>query len=199
MRSFCRYTLAMLVALGLGAGSLSAQEAEPEAEARPATPPPAGTQMVFVNTQAILPQVPGAREAQEQWQQELQGYNAEVQRLRTEVDSLLAAYRQQEAMLSAEAREERQQEIIDRQQQLQQRAAELEQRAGQRQQELLAPILDRVGEVIEEVRQERNYTIVFDIAGSGVVAADPSLDITALVLERIQTQEASAAASTPSR
>lgn len=199
MRSFHRYTLAMLVALGLGAGSLSAQEAEPEAVDPPATPPPAGTQMVFVNTQAILPRVPGAREAQEMWQQELQGYNAEVQRLRTEVDSLLAAYRQQEAMLSAEAREERQQEIIDRQQQLQQRAAELEQKAGQRQQELLAPILDRVGEVIEEVRQERNYTIVFDIAGSGVVAADPSLDITELVLERIQTQEASASASTPSR
>ena len=193
MRLFLTTTFATLLALGTGAVSLAAQEGaegQPAAPA-PAEPPPAGTQMVFVNTQAILPQVPGAREAQETWQGELQQYNAEVARLRTEVDSLMAAYRQQEAMLSTAAREERQQEIIDKQQQLQERAAELEQRAGQRQQELLAPILDQVGQVIEQVRQERDY-------GSGVVAADPTLDITALVLEKIRAQEASASASTPS-
>ncbi len=196
MSSIFRYSLGTLLVVGLAAGPLAAQE---ETEAPPPSPPPPGTQMVFVNTQAILPQVPGAREAQETWQEELQGYNAEVQRLRVEVDSLLAAYRQQEAMLSAQAREQRQQEIIDRQQQLQQRATELEQTANQRQQELLAPILDRVGQVIEAVRQERNYTIVFDISGSGVVAADPSLDVTALVLEKIGTEESSANASPPSR
>lgn len=201
MRSFprrgalaARASFAALLAIGVTAGSLAAQ-AEPEAP--PADPPPPGTQMVFVNTQAILPQVPGAREAQETWQEELQQYNVEVQKLRTEVDSLLTAYRQQEAMLSAEAKEQRQQQIIEKQQQLQQRASELEQTAGQRQQALLKPILDRVGEVIEEVRRERRYAIVFDIAGSGVVAADPSLDITALVLEKIQAGGSAASATNP--
>lgn len=183
--------------LGLACAPLAGQAGEGNAPSSEL--PPSGTQMVFVNTQAILPEVPGAREAQETWQEELQQYQAEVQRLRVEVDSLVAAYRQQEAMLSPEAREERQQEIVGKQQELQQRAAELERQAGQRQQELLAPILERVGEVIEAVRRERDYTIVFDIASSGVVAADPSLDITPLVLERIRGAETAAEASPPGR
>lgn len=196
--AWARSTASALLAVACAAGALAAQ-AEGQAETEPPDPPPNGTQMVFVNTQAILPQVPGAREAQETWQQELQEYNVEVQRLRAEVDSLLASYRQQETMLSSQAKDERQRQIVDKQQQLQQRASELEQKAGQRQQELLKPILDRVGDVIEQVRQERDYTIVFDIAGSGVVAADPSLDITSLVLDKIQAGGSAASAATPSR
>ena len=50
--------------------------------------------------------------------------------------------------------------------------------------ELLEPIVVRVNEVIEEIRAERSYSIVLDIA-AGVVAADISLDITTSVLERL--------------
>lgn len=184
--SFARGALASLLALG-AVGLLVGPLAGQSEGARPQAPPP-GTAMVFVNTQAILPQAPGAREAQQTWQQELQEYSSEVQRLQAEVDSLMAGYRRQEAMLSPQVREQRQQEILQKQQELQLRAAELEQRAGERQQELLGPILERVQRMIEEIRTEKNYTIVFDMAGSGVVAADPSLDITALVLERLERQ-----------
>lgn len=184
-----------LLALGLWAGPLGAQEAEQATPTRP--PPPPGSQFVFVNTQAILPQVPGAQAAQEQFNEELATYNTEVQELREEVDSLLTVYRQQEAMLSDDAKNERQQEIIQKQQDAQARASQLEQQATQRQQELLQPILERLGSVIEEVRAERNYTVVFDVSAAGVVAADPALDITPLVLERLTA--AGSSGENPSR
>lgn len=183
---------ALALVLALQAGALAAQQ--PEASGNP---PPPGTPMVFVNTQALLPQMPGAREAQEAFNQELTQYRAEMQTLQAEVDSLLTAYRRQESMLSADAKEQRQQEILGKQREIQNRAAELERQAGERQQELLAPILDRVHEMVEELRREREYTIVFDIAGSGVVAADPGLDITSLVLERIRGLAGEPAASNP--
>jgi outer membrane protein len=145
------------------------------------SPPARGTQFVFVNTQAILPQVPGAQQAQQTFNQELAGYNNEVQRLSAEVDSMLAVYRQQEAMLSEDAKAQRQAEILAKQEEAQARAAQLEQDAGSRQQELLAPILERVSTVIEMVRAENE----------GVVAADPNLDITPLVLERLTAPGAS--------
>ena len=108
-----------------------------------------------------------------------------------EVDSMLAVYRQQEAMLSEEAKAARQQEILEKQSEAQARATQLEQEAGTRQQELLAPILERVSAVIEEVRAEYGYTVVFDVSAAGVVAADPALDITPLVLERLTAPGAS--------
>lgn len=182
MKMLLRSIGLIFLAAGMAAGPLGAQEGE-----EPPAPPPANAPFVVVNTQAILPQVPGAQDAQERFQEELQGYEQEVRDLRSEVDSLLTAYRQQEAMLSPDAKQERQQQILQKQQEIQTRAGELEQRAGERQQELLAPILERVSAVIEEIRRENGYTMVLDIAASGVVAADPSLDITALVIERLQS------------
>jgi len=151
-------------------------------------PPPQGTQYVFINSQALLAQAPGATEAQQTWARELNEYRGEVESLRAELDSLQQAYQQQEEMLSQDARERRQQEIVEKQQELQQRAQELEQRAAQRQQELLNPILADVRSVIEEIRQERGYAMVFDAASSGLLAADPSLDITEMVVSRLQAQ-----------
>jgi len=150
--------------------------------------PPSGTSMVFVNTGAILPIAPGADAAQAQFQTELERYQSELATLATELDSLVAQYRRQEAMLDPAAKEQRQQEILDKQQAAQSRQFQLEQQSETRRGELLKPILDNVREIIEQIRAEREYSIVFDIAESGVIAADPELDITGAVLARLGVQ-----------
>jgi len=169
----------LVVAAPLGGQEPGAQE--------PAMPP-AGTSMVFVNTGAILPVAPGADAAQAQFQTELEGYQSELAALATELDSLVARYRRQEAMLDPAAKEQRQQEILDKQQAAQSRQFQLEQQSETRRGELLKPILDNVREIIEQIRAEREYSIVFDIAESGVIAADPELDITGAVLARLGVQ-----------
>ena len=161
--------------------------------------PPAGTPMVYVNTQAILPVAPGAIDAQLSFQQELTGYEDEMRALGTEIDSLVSAYRRQEALLDQIAKEQKQQEILQAQQAARERQIELEQISEERRQTLLGPILDRVRAVIEEIRAANQYAIVFDLAEAGVVAADPSLDITAAVLERLGVDSAATAAVDPGR
>jgi Skp family chaperone for outer membrane proteins len=91
-------------------------------------------------------------------------------------------------MLDPAAKEQRQQEILDKQQAAQSRQFQLEQQSETRRGELLKPILDNVREIIEQIRAEREYSIVFDIAESGVIAADPELDITGAVLARLGVQ-----------
>ena len=147
--------------------------------------PPAGTELVFVNTQAILPIAPGADSAQIRFQEVLQRYDAELQRLAVELDSLMNTYRQQQALLDQAGREQWQEDIQEKQRLAQERQAELERESTRQRDQLLEPILIRITEVIEEIREEQGYSIVFDVAESGVVAADTSLDITAAVLERL--------------
>lgn len=198
MRSFVRGVglgVACLVLAG-AARAQSDQEAAPASEARL---PPEGTQLVFVNTQAILPRAPGADQAQARFQEELEGYETELRSLATEIDSLVTAYRRQESLLDGPAKEQKQQEILEKQRAAQLRQSELEQRSEQRRAELLKPILDEIRGVIEEIRAERRYAIVFDVAESGVVAADPSLDITAAVLERMGVDPSATASATPDR
>lgn len=188
--SLPRALLAAAVALLLGTGAASAQQgggqdAEPD--------PPEDARFVYIDSQELLQRAPGASEAQQTWNQELQQYQAEVQELKTELDSLQQSYQQQEEMLSEAARERKQQEIREKQAQLQQRVQELEQKAGQRQQELLSPILNRVRDVISDIRDEYGYVMVFDASASGLLAADPRLDITDLVVERLRQQQDTAA------
>lgn len=174
--------LATILCLGLLAPvPLSGQEAEP-------TPPPDGTPFVFVNSQELLERAPGAAEAQRTWESQLQEYRREIQDLAGELDSLQRAYQRQESMLSEQARRQRQQEIVEKQREFRSRQMELEERAGQRQQELLRPILEEVREVLQDVREERGYRMVFDVAAAGVLSADPSLDITDLVLARMRAR-----------
>jgi len=147
--------------------------------------PPEGTALVFVNTQAILPIAPGADSAQARFQAVVTEFEAELEGLAAQIDSMLADYRRQESLMPPAGREQKQQEILEVQRSAQQREQELDVQSRQRRNELLAPILQRVTETIEEIRAEHGYAIVFDIAESGVIAADNSLDITAAVLERL--------------
>jgi outer membrane protein len=155
--------------------------------ARAQNAPPAGTTFVYLNSAQILQAAPGSADAQRTFDRELGEWRQELERQAAVVDSLLRDYQRQEVMLSPQAKEQKQTEIQTRQQELQNRRLELENQAQQRQQELLRPILESVTSLIEQIRSENDYAMVFDISTEGVVAAAPELNITELVMQRMGT------------
>jgi outer membrane protein len=145
----------------------------------------------YIDSQAILDQDPSARMAQQQFEASLATYQAEVQQLGEDLQRLIDQYEQQQAMLSDEAKANREEEIRLKQAQYQQRIGELEQQAGARQAELVEPVMERITVVIEEIRAEGNYSMIFDVAAQGIISADPALDLTAEVVRRLQAAAAS--------
>jgi len=148
------------------------------------TPAP-GTPVVYVRGQLILQSAPGAAEASRTFERELADMRTELQEQAAVVDSVLQDYQRQEVLLSPQAKEQKQGEILNLRNQLQQRQGEMDAQAQQRQQELLGPILEQVGSTIEAIRSENNYSIVLDASKEGLVAADSVLDITDAVLSRL--------------
>lgn len=179
---------AVMRALALGsliAGPLAGQEqpgAPATVEAIPL--PPEGTPIVYVNTQAILPVAPGADSAGAAFQRVSDEFESELDSLAVEINALIETYQQQQSLLDPAGRQQREQEIRDRQQEATTRQQELMGELDRRRAALLEPIVVRVNDVIEEIRAERSYSIVLDVA-AGVVAADTTLDITTAVLERL--------------
>lgn len=142
----------------------------------------------FVNSGQIVAEAPEAATARQQLETEMQNYRTELDRMETELDSLQNVLERQGSSLSATARTERQQELQQKFVAYQQRAAELQQTAAQREQEILGPVMQRIGGVIEEVRQAGGYSLILDAAaGSVIVAADPELNVTEQVLARLRT------------
>lgn len=145
-----------------------------------------GAKIAYINSQSILAEAPGAKEAQTKFDSDMAQYRTEVQTMQTELEGLVKQYDQQQAMLSPSAKQQRQADIQTKQKAYQDRLAAIDQRAGQRQQELVQPVMDKINQVIEQIRAEGNYTIIFDVSSGGVVAADPGLDLTPEVIRRLR-------------
>lgn len=139
----------------------------------------------YINSQEILENAPGAREAQQAFEREMQAYSNEAQQLQDELTRMQQQLAQQELTLSPEAKRNRQQQIQQKAQEAQTRMQEMDQLASQRRAELVQPVMDKITEVIEAMREEGNYSLILDVAAGSIIAADPSLDLTAEVLRRL--------------
>jgi len=186
MRSFVHAALPALAISTLIAGTAHAQGG--------VVPPTASAssgalRIAYVNSQKILDSVPGRSEAEAQMQKEMEGYRAEVQKMSDSLNALVSAYNKAEPTLSATVKATRQKDIQTKESAYQQRVQQLEQQAQQRQAELMRPIMLQINKVIEQIRSEDGYAMVFDAGNQSgvVVAADSSLDITKKVIARLRT------------
>ncbi len=144
--------------------------------------------LVYINSAAILANTPGRAQAESVFAREMVGFRTEIQQLQSRLDSAQAEFTRTSVVMTPQARQTRLNEIQQMEIRTRQRAEELQEQAQRREQELTAPIMQRVNAVIEGIRAEFNYSFVFDVAaqGSPIITADRTLDISALVIQRLQ-------------
>jgi len=144
-----------------------------------------GLKIGYINSSAIVAESSAALAAQEQFQREMVPLESELQALETEIGELMNRYQAQQVTLSPDVRRNRQDQIVQKQQQYQTRMGEIEAEAARRQQELVAPIMERINGIIQEIRREGSYTFIFDVSAGGLIAADEALDLTEEVIQRL--------------
>lgn len=141
----------------------------------------------YINSQEILAKAPGAKEAQQAFERDMQGFTTEAQQLQDELTRMQQQLAQQELTLSPEAKRNRQTQIQTKAQEAQARMAEMDEIAARRRSELVQPVMDKITAVIEKMREEGSYSVILDVAAGSIIAADPALDLTAEVLRRLET------------
>lgn len=156
------------------------------AVAAPLSAQAAPTKIGYIDTRRVLNEAPGAQEARQTLEREMQGFQNQMKVMQDSLQALMADYQQKSAVMSAEARQAREQEILSKRTGWEQRAEQLQNQAAQRQQQVMEPIMQRVEEIISQVRQSEGFAIVFDVASEAIVSADPSLDLTTKVIERLR-------------
>ncbi len=145
--------------------------------------------LAFVSSQQILQQTPGYAQAESTYVAEMQSWSSEIQQLAQRLDSAWTAFDRQSVVLSPSDRQDKQEELRQMSQRLNQRRQEVSVRADEREQELMAPFQQRIQRVIEGLRAERNLLMIFDASapGSNLISADPQLDLTAIVIQRLNS------------
>lgn len=179
MRGLIRAALLALSVGAASAGSLSAQAS-------------AAPKIGFINSAAILAQAPGRAEAENKFKTEVAAYQAQLQRMSDSLQTMAANFDKEASKLDSSTRVARARVIQDREAAYQTRARALDSTMQTRQAELIRPIMENLQKVIEQVRAEDGYAMIFDVASqtSVIVAADKSLDITQKVLDKVKAAPA---------
>jgi outer membrane protein len=151
-----------------------------------------GSKLAYINSQKILAVAPGMAEAQKTLEAEMQTYQNELKTLEAQLDSMQTAMEKQQSTLSAAAKQQRQTELQQKFTAYQQRRAQLEQTAQQREQALVAPIMKQISDVLEQLRKEGGYAMIFDAPRAGLATADTTLDLSDQVIARLKASPAAA-------
>lgn len=139
-----------------------------------------------INIQQVITELPEKIEADKTLQKEANKLQNQLKVMQTELEKMYTDYVSQRDSLPELIRATKEKEIQDKDQRLQQYSQMAQQEIGKKEQQLLAPIIEKVQKAIQEVGQEQGLIYIFDISSQVVVYhSDKSIDCGSLVKAKL--------------
>ena len=143
----------------------------------------------LVDLEYILKNIPAYERANEQLNQVSKKWQAEVEALTTEAETLYKNYQSEAVFLSEEQKTKREEAIVAKEKE----AAELKKKyfgpegeLYKKRESLIAPIQDEVYNAIKDISEKKGYSLVLDRASdAGIIFASPKADISNEVLAKL--------------
>lgn len=144
----------------------------------------------FINSEAIMKELPEAQDAQRKLDNLVQEWQAELRRLEAEWKQKYDAYERDKLIMSDKTRAEREKELVDLENRIMQYR---EQKFGQngelfqKQEEFMKPIQNKIFNALEKIAKEEGYDFVFDKSGEILLLyANEKYDLTNKVLQALK-------------
>jgi len=145
--------------------------------------------VAVIDMEYILKNIPAYERANEQLGQVSKQWQAEVDALNTEAQTLYKNYQNEVVFLSKEQKKAKQDAIVDKEKQ----AAELkkhyfgpEGELFKKRTALMNPIQEEVYNVVKDIAELRGYQLVLDRASdAGIIFSSPKIDISSEVLRKL--------------
>jgi outer membrane protein len=142
----------------------------------------------YIDSIKIFADYRETQEAERLYRQEVEQWTAQKQRMEQEIVKLRDELQAQSLMLSDEKKAEKKLELDRKMSEYQQFMDETfgdEGLAAKRNKELTQPIVEKINKILEDLGKEQGYTIIFDVANANIVYADKTLDLTDVVLAKL--------------
>ena len=143
----------------------------------------------LVDMEYIFKNIPAYERANEQLNQVSKKWQAEVDALTTEAQTLYKNYQNEAVFLSKEQKKERQDAIVEKER----KAADLKKKyfgpegeLYKKRESLMAPIQDEIYNAVKDISDMKGYSLILDRASdSGIIFANPKIDISNEVLSKL--------------
>jgi len=139
----------------------------------------------FVNSEVILQEYKAVQGVMETFNRDVQGWEAELQQRKKELDDMQRELQQQTLMLSDQRRQEKELEYQRKLTEFEKFKESIWSSDGlieQRNEELFRPVINKVQTVLEQIAAEDGYDLILDAADSNILYGDPEFDLTQRVL-----------------
>jgi outer membrane protein len=143
----------------------------------------------LVDLEYILKNIPAYERANEQLNQVSKKWQAEVEALTTEAETLYKNYQSEAVLLSEEQKTKREEAIVAKEKE----AAELKKKyfgpegeLYKKRESLMAPIQEEIYTAIKDISDQKGYALILDRASdAGIIFASPKIDISNEVLTKL--------------
>ena len=143
----------------------------------------------LVDMDYILKNIPAYERASEQLNQVSKKWQAEVDALTTEAQTLYKNYQSEAVFLSEEQKTKREDAIVAKEKE----AAELKKKyfgpegeLYKKRESLMAPIQEEIYNAVKDISDQKGYSLVLDRASdAGIIFASPKIDISNEVLTKL--------------
>lgn len=143
----------------------------------------------LVDMEYILKNVPAYERANEQLNQVSKKWQAEVDALTSEAQTLYKNYQSEAVFLSEEQKVKREEAIVAKEKE----AAELKKKyfgpegeLYKKRESLMAPIQEEIYNAVKDISDQKGYSLILDRASdAGIIFASPKIDISNEVLTKL--------------
>lgn len=146
--------------------------------------------IAYVDSDAIMDNLPDAQDAQKRIDALVQEWQTELKNLENDWKTKYEDYEKRKLIMSAQTRNETEQELIKMEKavsEYRQKKFGMNGELFQKQDELMKPVQNRVFDAINQIAKDENYDFVFDRSGDVVfLYAKDQYDITNIVLESLK-------------
>ena len=158
------------------------------AAALPLAAQSAPPKFAYVDTRKILDQAPGRPEAEAVLSKEYSTLQDNLKKMNDAVVKSFTDYQNLPPTTAQAEKDRRLKMVQDKQSEMQQKDQEYQAQISQHRDELLQPILDQIKIVLEDLRAEGGWTMIFDVGqGASIVAADKNLDLSDRAIAKLRT------------
>jgi outer membrane protein len=173
------------------ASGAGAQTPAPTPAPAPAAPGTAGplSRIAYIDVQRVLARSAAGVAAREQLEREKATMQKEMDGKRVELEKLREELEKKGALLTADARREKQDLFERKRRDAARLADDFQKELEKREQGLLQKVLQDVSGIIEKVGKEKGYYMIVEKRGAGVVYAAADADLTEEII-RVYDREA---------
>ncbi|MDD2890007.1 MAG: OmpH family outer membrane protein [bacterium] len=147
--------------------------------------------MGYIDSNRLLNEYKGKDELKVKLQKQLEKWEKDAIAQKEKIQKLIKEFESQGAMLSDDAKARKQKDIEQKQIEYEtfvQKIWGAEGEAKKINEEVMKPVVDKVNVILQRIGKEREYTIIFDVASTGVVYAKEGMDLTNEVVDEINKE-----------